>query len=215
MFRDVFKYNLLIFDCDGTLRRSKSGRVVPSSPDDIEIFPQAAEFFNRLAMHPSRPRLGLCSNQMGVGQRYAAEQWLPTAMGKFAEWCKEMIATRPTEIEMEAVMAETASAVGADEWVMCCYWPPKEDGDARPRPANPYPHQADLPFMEYEGRWSEAWRKPATGMLQWLRAGLQKTPASPVGLCLVIGDSDEDREAAAKVQCDYMDAAAFWEMVAQ
>lgn len=218
MFEDAMKYDLLIFDCDGTIRVSKSGRVVPNSPDDIAILPQAKTFFDRLRMCQSRPHIGLCSNQMGVGQRYAAEQWLPTAMGNFAKWCEEMIATRPTEAEMLAVMLETASKVGADECVMCCYWPPKQEGgENRPRPENPYlpfPHDesGDL-FMEYEGRWSSVWRKPNSGMLQWLMSCLMRTPDSPRPYTLMVGNGDEDRQAAANAGVEFMDAAAFWELV--
>ena len=125
MLDEVLKYDLLIFDCDGTIRQSASGRVVPSSPDDVAIIPQAQEFFNRLGTYRKRPRIALCSNQMGVGQRYAAEVWLATAEEKsgFAQWCHSMISSRPTEEEMEAIMQATADAVGADEWLMGCYWP--------------------------------------------------------------------------------------------
>lgn len=215
MLDEALKYDLLIFDCDGTIRKSASGRVVPSSPDDVAIIPQAEEFFNRLGTYRKRPRIALCSNQMGVGQRYAAEVWLaddllPKSEG-FEKWCREMVATRPTEIEMEAVMQATADAVGADEWVMCCYWPPSVAGKERPRPENPHPDTSSRDWYRHEVRWIEGGRKPNPEML--ILCGYLLIPHLDRSHALMIGNSVEDEVAAANAGCNYMDAAAFWEMV--
>lgn len=214
MFEDALKYDLLIFDCDGTIRESKSGRVVPSSPEDIAILPQAKAFFDRLKGLEARPRIALCSNQMGVGQRYAAEVWLATADEEsgFAQWCHSMISSRPTEEEMEAVMQATADSVGADEWAMSCYWPPKEVGRERPQPDNPYPDSSSRDWYRYEVRWIEGGRKPNPEML--ILCGYLLIPHLDRSHSLVIGNSVEDEVAAANAGVDYMDAAAFWELVA-
>ncbi|HET7599155.1 MAG TPA: HAD-IIIA family hydrolase [Gemmatimonadales bacterium] len=61
-------YDLVIFDADGTLRRTTvPGRPCPYGPGEWELRPGARSVLRRLLRGPSAPRVGLASNQDRVG----------------------------------------------------------------------------------------------------------------------------------------------------
>lgn len=67
------RYQLILFDADGTLRRTTvPGQVCPNKPGEWEVIPEAQAWFNRHGpFHPQGGprslRVGIASNQGGVG----------------------------------------------------------------------------------------------------------------------------------------------------
>lgn len=61
-----FRSSAVILDYDGTVRRTKSGAKYPTTPDDIEVFPEAAKKLQEL--EAQGVRLMGASNQSGVAK---------------------------------------------------------------------------------------------------------------------------------------------------
>lgn len=61
---------LIIFDADGTLRKTKSGAPAPQTMDDWELLPGVAEYFDA---ERAGVQYGIASNQAGVTYGYVTE----------------------------------------------------------------------------------------------------------------------------------------------
>ncbi len=178
---------LLIFDVDGTLADRATGQLLPGR----------REFFLRLAAeYPggSGPQIALATNQGGVGLRH----WMES--GSFGEPEKY-----PSQAEAEARLNDVAEVVGT----LSQHWPAKyicfayqaKSGNWSPPPA----------AAEGDPRWSQAWRKPAPGMLD--RA--MDDAGVSAGQTLMVGDRDEDEAAAQAAGCTFAWASEFFGEVAQ
>jgi histidinol-phosphate phosphatase family protein len=66
---------LLIFDADGTLRRTTvAGQPCPHAPGEWELLPQVAETLARLPWQTGKLRLGIASNQDHVAYGWLSER---------------------------------------------------------------------------------------------------------------------------------------------
>ncbi len=66
---------LLIFDVDGTLRRTTvAGLPCPNNADQWELMPNVSETLSLIDWGPRGTRLGVASNQGGVALGYIAEE---------------------------------------------------------------------------------------------------------------------------------------------
>lgn len=86
---------LYIFDKDGTICRSKSGREFINSVDDQELIPGVAEKIAQLKAEGHR--IAIASNQGGVAFGYLT--WAQAA----------------------EIVHHAAQLIGADDWLMCPY----------------------------------------------------------------------------------------------
>lgn len=193
MQTNLENYDLIIFDLDGTL----------ADRDTSELLPGVAEWFRDV-----RPSLGakvvVASNQGGVGLRY----WMESQ--GFGEPEKYPTA-KDVEDHLDAVMSkcthdgfELDTAVlelGIDDAWLAFAYQSKSSGKWAPTP--------DIYQSEYHsiyGRWDANFRKPAPGMLlDFMRE--YKVNADRT---LMVGDSEEDSQAAATAGCEFIDADTFF-----
>jgi HAD superfamily hydrolase (TIGR01662 family) len=122
------------------------------------------------------------TNQGGVGLRY----WMETeGFGKPEEY--------PTEetilAHLEALFPDTLNRV-----LVAYAYQSKKSGKWSPTPNND--HMS----------WNRAWRKPAPGMLLY---AMSRNGVEPYET-LMIGDSEEDQQAAAAAGCDFVWAWQFF-----
>jgi histidinol phosphatase-like enzyme len=184
---------LLILDLDGTVRAAIDNRP-PNTLEEIEVLPGVAAKLAQLRQQETK--IVFASNQMGVGVRYAAEQWLANADpdSDFARWCRSKL-NRPTADEAwHIAWATMERAGGADGGYLCFHYPAKSGQSPRPVPPDAGPE------------WSAQWRKPQSGMLLQALADFKAAPAE----ALMIGDMDSDRQAAEAAGVPFAWAADFF-----
>lgn len=179
--------DLIIFDLDGTLADRESGHLLPGR----------RAFFLRLGQeYPggSGPQLALATNQGGVGLRH----WMET--GNFGEPERY-----PTQAEAEAKLNEVAETIGS----LSGHWPARYISfayQARSEKWGPTPPETDD-----DPRWSCDWRKPAPGMLLQAMNDAGVIPE----WTLMVGDRDEDAQAAEAAGCAFAWAEDFFGEVTQ
>lgn len=146
-----------------------------------ELYPDAAAW---LAEHDTA--VAVCTNQGGVGLRY----WMETAY--FGEPAKF-----PT---LDSVMARLSNLFpdnGRTPPVfLCVRYQSKKSGSWSPVP----------PGNEHVDIWQKHWRKPDTGMLV---AAMTAQGCAPQET-LMVGDGEEDREAAENAGCAFQWAWEFF-----
>lgn len=181
------KLGLIIFDVDGTLADRASGQLLSGR----------REFFLRLFAEcplDSRPQVVLASNQGGVGFRH----WMKaTRPAWFEEMSKaeqqERLDTYPGEDRAVARLSEVATAIAT----LTQQWPAMYISFAYQFKSGGW---ADPPAdVESDLRWSHDWRKPLPGML---RQAMTDTGVLPHHT-LMVGDRDEDAEAAKAAGCNF------------
>ena len=135
-------------------------------------------------------RLALASNQGGVGLRH----WMEAAgFGKPDDY--------PTAAQVFSRLAEVANNVTAltllSVTIYTCFaYQSKTSGKWTPTPEG----------SEDDPHWSPLWRKPAPGMLLQAMADAGVGPTDT----LFVGDSDEDRQAAAAAGIEFVEAAVYF-----
>lgn len=177
------RYELLIFDVDGTLVK----------PFTLRLLPGVGDFFRLLLREGCLPppRLAIATNQGGVGLRY----WMETDRS-----LKRIF--YPTEKQVEerltALVKTLAGGQDGSERiaVYAAYAYRDKEGQWGPQPTG----------IDTSPRWQIEWRKPGAGMLlQAMRAagtGPEKT--------LMVGDSPEDQAAAQAAGCGFYRAGDFF-----
>lgn len=76
---------LYIFDLDGTLRVTKSGRPCPNTPEDQELLPRVKE--KLLEIKEAGHKLAICTNQGGVSWGYMTVLQVWKIILYFCEMC--------------------------------------------------------------------------------------------------------------------------------
>jgi HAD superfamily hydrolase (TIGR01662 family) len=160
-------YELLIFDIDGTIADRDTHKLLPGVERWIDEFSQQAQ----------STVLAFATNQGGVGLRYWMESEGFGEPEKF-----------PSEDDAMNHIHTVIDHLGLDErmlyyYLLVCFaYQSKKSGKWGPTPENsPNP-----------SCWRQDWRKPSPGMLLQAMEYAIATPEKT----LMIGDSDEDREAA-------------------
>ena len=150
-----------------------------------EILPGVTEWFAALPQD-DRPRFALASNQGGVGLRH----WMESeGFGKPENY--------PSETDALTHIAGVLSHLNAGFDIHVCFaYQSKKTGKFNPTP----------PGKLASNEWMSVCRKPEAGMLV---LAMENANAAPYET-LMVGDWDEDREAAEKAKCDFMDAAEFF-----
>ena len=66
-------YDLIMFDKDGTLTKTKSGNHCPNTPDDMEVMYDTG-YFLIPNLFGTDTRIVICSNQLGVSKGYMSKE---------------------------------------------------------------------------------------------------------------------------------------------
>jgi len=193
MQENLENYDLIIFDLDGTL----------ADRDTSELLPGVAEWFQDI-----RPSLDVkvvvASNQGGVGmgwwmssEGFGEPEKYPTAKDAEAHLDSVMSKCTHDGLEIDTAVLE----FGIDDACLAFAYQSKSSGKWGPTP--------DIYQSEYHsvyGRWDADFRKPAPGMLldfmREYKANADRT--------LMVGDSEEDLQAANAAGCRFVDAAVFF-----
>jgi phosphoglycolate phosphatase-like HAD superfamily hydrolase len=180
------KHKLIIFDMDGTLADRDSGGLLEG----------VADWFNK---NRELYRFAIASNQGGVGLR----QWME--QGNFGTPEKY-----PTEDDVYARAEKVRDAIGLDSstpiYLALRYQSKK--GEWSPLPVNhelSYKRRSDVEEDWLNTPYDKCWRKPDDGMI-WIAMDFGDSPSD----VLMVGDSPEDEQAAAKAGVDFQWAWDFF-----
>lgn len=150
------------------------------------ILPNVKNYFDNIHS-PKTHKLALAFNQGGVGLRY----WMESQEFSNPEMYPN---ANNVEVQINRILAELGH-----EWsVYISYAYRSKKGQWSPMP---------IGVEQHKERWSNHWRKPQPGML--LQA-MTDTGISPKET-LMIGDWDEDRQAANNADCDFEYADSFFD----
>lgn len=151
--------------------------------DGSELYPDAAQW---LQDNPAASWM-IVTNQGGIGLRL----WMET--GGFGDPSKyptlDSFRARIVALFPEPMMYER-------KVIMCARYQSKKSGEWSPLPEK----------IGWMSIWHQEWRKPAPGMLRYAMSRKEVAPEHT----LMIGDSDEDQQAAAAAGCDFMWAHEFF-----
>lgn len=151
-----------------------------------DLLPGVAYTWDNFFMIAFTGKTAIISNQGGVGLRawMEAERW--GEPGKF-----------PTAEEAQDRLNTVADALQMD-YALCCfaYYSEKKNKWADPPNGTPL----DDP------RWRQDWRKPAGGMIE---AAIMLAETTPDRV-LMVGDRDEDKEAAAAAGVEFVHRDVFF-----
>lgn len=150
------------------------GTLAPMDGD--KLYADAARWF---ANHPDTHWM-IVTNQGGIGLRY----WMES--GGFGEPAKY-----PTLESFQTRVRSLFNDEGIYERkvIMCARYQSKKSGEWSPIP----------PKIGFLSIWREDYRKPAPGMLLYAMSCKEVSPEQT----LMIGDSEEDQQAAAAAGCDF------------
>lgn len=151
--------------------------------DSHELYPDAAQW---LESNKDKSWM-IVTNQGGIGLRH----WME--IGGFGDPSKY-----PTLESFQARIATLFSEEGfyARKVIMCARYQSKKSGEWSPLPEK----------IGWLSIWRTDWRKPAPGMLLYAMGRKEVSPEHT----LMIGDSEDDRQAAAAAGCDFMWAWEFF-----
>ncbi len=138
-------------------------------------------------------RVALCTNQGGVGLRYWME---PRPNEGYDGFGHDRWPSLPTEADvharMEGLAAQIRSVTGGEVKWYAAFAYQSQKGNWAPTP----------PEKVGNAEWGKSWRKPEPGML--FRAVLDY--AVELSDCVFVGDMETDREAAANLGIEYLEA---------
>lgn len=153
--------------------------------DSSTLYPDAAQWFKD---HPDASWMVL-TNQGGIGLRH----WMES--GGFGEPAKY-----PTfedfHARVEALFPEMEGFALGTRVVMCARYQSKKSGEWSPVPQG----------GAWLSMWRQDWRKPLPGMLIYAMSRKEVSASET----LMIGDGEEDQQAAAAAGCAFMWAHAFF-----
>lgn len=147
-----------------------------------ELLPGVKTWFDAYA--PSTNIIG-ASNQGGVGLRYWMER------DRFGEPKKY-----PTNLDAEEHFAAVQRNLDHEFKVLTCYAYQSKSGRWSPTP----------PYGVLSDEWNPDWRKPAPGMLLYAMRLFDVAPSET----LMVGDSNEDQDAADAAECNFCWADEFF-----
>ena len=176
---------LYIFDADGTQCDRDTGELLPNTLETIQALPADA-------------KLAIVTNQGGVGLRY----WMVTQ--GFGEPSKF-----PTEGEVYSQYTSVSAAISGTQPCPVYFsfaYQCKKSGEWGPTPEDYKRLHAAMAWGEPRPEWSQAWRKPAPGMLLQAMKDAGVTASNAV----MIGDRDEDEQAAIAAGVEFIHADEFF-----
>lgn len=136
-----------------------------------------------------REKLAICTNQGGIGLRH----WREVVRAQGGD-IGDPNSTGWTQSNMEERINALAAQLNATPYISYAYQSKK--GHWSPTPEG----------SESDPRWSQSWRKPQPGMLLQAMADANVTPDQT----LMVGNSDDDAQAAAAAGCYYSDHDDFF-----
>lgn len=155
--------------------------------DTNELLPGVYEWFEK---HGGDHKLAIATNQGGVGLRH----WMET--DKFGQPDKYP-SEREARVHIARVLSKLPESIRDDIHALACFaYQSRKSGKWSPIP--------DGRFFDYE--WNEENRKPAPGMLNLAMAQAEAKPHETI----MVGDRDEDRQAAEAAGCHFQDADWFF-----
>lgn len=176
-------YKLIIFDVDGTI----------ADRDRDQLYPEAAAWFDQHGGHNRTFHLALATNQGGVGLRH----WMTEGdFGQPENYPDELTITRRMNALLNQIVPD-GDDTRECAWYICYAYQSKRSGNWSPCPEG----------KEHLPEWSPDNRKPAPGML--LQA-MQEYTCQPHET-LMVGDGDEDKQAAINAGCPFIYAADFFQ----
>lgn len=153
--------------------------------DGNTLYPDAAQW---LETNKDKSWM-IVTNQGGIGLRL----WMET--GGFGDPAKY-----PTfedfHARIEALFPEMDGFALGTKVVVCARYQSKKTGEWSPLPQK----------GSWLSMWQQDWRKPAPGMLLYAMRIKEALPSTT----LMVGDSEEDQQAAAAAGCDFMWAWEFF-----
>lgn len=157
--------------------------------DTNVLLPGVLKWFEQ---HNAPIRIALATNQGGVGLRY----WMVRdGFGQPDNFPDQ----RDAENHVQAVINQLPERFRdeLDLYTLICFaYQSKKSGKWCPVPEG---HEDDW-------QWSPAYRKPAPGMLRRIMSEFHIMP----NLALMVGDGEEDKQAAEAAGCDFMGAWEFF-----
>lgn len=210
MNNNPLKINLLLIDLDGTARDSVSGQVCPTYPKDQVLRPQFAAKCESLRSNGWV--IAAVTNQGGceainpeTDKPYKTHRQAVAECKYFLElapWCDRVYMCPNGKNSSR----DEVYRVGRSSWLWPRYWVAHE-------------HNEDHPYFQVMGKY----RKPEGGMLELAirdQGQREYSDAFELGInpkdmfeiqinTLMVGDMDSDRQAAEKIEIDYVDQADF------
>lgn len=184
---DDVKYKTIIFDVDGTLVKTWTD----------ELLPGVKEWFRVWAAVQGKPNIAFATNQGGptLKQWMLMEGWgEPHKLPNLAQVIFRMMGIRKKINDVLIVeipiFISTAYQTKEGEWKN---WPYVQDRIMEPEFSV---------FCEP----SPTWRKPQPGMLDQATQYFR----TPVQHCLMVGDSEDDKQAALNFEMDFRLASEFF-----
>lgn len=177
-------YDLIIFDLDGTL----------ADRDTEEMLPGVALWFG--SEREKVPYVAIATNQGGVGLRY----WMES--GGFGEPEKFPTAEQAYDHVTRVIgkLQDIYDDDAINAFLISFAYQSKKSGRWGPKPS-----EADYDYLDWlVGEWGHEYRKPAPGMILDLIHQFESFKT------LMVGDSEEDRQAALSAGVDFEWADEFF-----
>jgi HAD superfamily hydrolase (TIGR01662 family) len=159
--------------------------------DTHEVYPGVYDWFDE---HGDNFKIALITNQGGVGLRY----WMGSeGFGDPTKFPDEVAAQDHILQVIAQLPSRFAGHLHLNTYI-CYAYQSKKTGKWSPTP----------PGKEEDWQWSSAYRKPAPGMLRRAMSAFFIMP----NLALMVGDGEEDEQAAQAAGCDFVWAHKFFKL---